>query len=206
MRKALPLLLAVVSLASGGRLAAACPLPDLRTLVAMSDHVALVRIVARHDVEEVRVIEYEVLRAFKGTPPARFAMIDELWGTEEKQADVPTPTDSAVLFLFNDPSVRAPWRAWKELARLTDGLAVLGANYAEPVLLWRDQVGMANAEAEEMMNALLKIVDPEAPRAYGVVPLETYLETLAAAVEQAAREPQTDAQGPGDGQEARTPR
>ena len=71
MNKVPPLLLTAALLAAGLPRAFACALPPLPQLVAGSDYVALVRVVARRDVNDVRVTEYEVTRTFKGAPPAR---------------------------------------------------------------------------------------------------------------------------------------
>jgi hypothetical protein len=161
--------------------------------VAMSEYVALARVVGHRDVRQVRVTECEVTRVFKGSPPARFVMIDAVWEREDQEEprDVPQPTDSAVLFLHTDPRVEAPWKDWEALTRATNGLPVLEsfAYAAEPVLLWRGIVGVADPDAERMMNLLLQAIDPDAPHAYGVVPLETYFERLEAAVEEANAPP-----------------
>ena len=186
MRKVLPLLLAVLVFGTDGPSAFACGRPPLPALVAMSEYVALVRVVGTSEVHEVRVTEYEVTRAFKGTPPARFVMIGTIWGTEDEEVrDEPQPTDSAILFLRTDAIVQAPWKDWEEVARSTRGLPVLDAFGAEPVLLWRGVTGVANVDAEMLMNVLIQAVAPDAAHAHGVVPLETYFETLAAAVEEA---------------------
>ena len=201
MRKVLPLLLAAVVFDAEGPSAFACGRPSLPALVAMSEYVALVRVVGTSDVHEVRVTEYEVTRAFKGTPPARFVMIGTIWGTEDEEAreaarDAPQPTDSAVLFLHTDPTVQAPWKDWEAVARSTRGLPVLDVFGAEPVLLWRGVGGVANEGAEMLMNLLIRGVDPDAPHVDGVVPLETYFEILAAAVEEAKALPPTEEDEP----------
>jgi hypothetical protein len=128
------------------------------------------------------VTDYEVTRVFKGTPPARFVTIGRVWGEEPEQADAPKPTGAAILLLMaGDPEVSAPWSTWEELSRLTRGTVVLGSRYELPVVSSRGVAGVVDMEEEEEER---------------FVPLATYLETLAAAVERAAHEPPETADPP----------
>lgn len=167
--------------------AEACMPPPLEHLIRMSRHVALVQVVARHEVRDTRVVEYEVVHAFHGDPPARFVLFDPP-EPEPPEEDAPALTDWAVLFLDEEAYLSAAWSSWDELARFTADTSVLGMHHLEPVLRHQDQLGVVS---EVMMEDpfLLHLLELQLPPP-SWMPLDAYTDLLERKAERVRTHPE----------------
>jgi hypothetical protein len=182
------LLVAVVLAALQHSPAEACGPLQMDALIRMSSHVALVRVVARHEVKGTQVVEYEVAHVFHGDPPHHFAVFDPP-EQEAPQPGAPQPTDWALLFLTEDPHVSASWSAWEALARFTAEMPVLASMYSEPVLLSDGQLGVVSEVLLEPPYLLdLLGLEPPAP---AWMPLETYTDAIERKVERVLAYPES---------------
>jgi hypothetical protein len=179
-----PLLLAAAVVAAPDPVQACVGPQTLEALIRESDHVALVRVVARHVVHEsTRVVEYEVVHAFQGDPPARFLLVDPPERRDDEPAQ-PAGSDWSVLFLRDEAFVGAPWSVWRELARLSADSPLLDTIHLEPVLDAQGQLGVVSAVLMEP-PFLLELLDVEPPPP-AWMPLDEYTTALERKIASAA--------------------
>jgi hypothetical protein len=143
-------------------------------------------VVARHDVKDTRVVEYEVIHTFHGDPPLRFLLFDPPQ-LDPPDPDAPSRTDWAVLFLGDEAYLSAAWSSWEALARLTAVTPVLGAFHLEPVLLSQEQLGVVSEVLVED-PFLLELLEVDLPPP-SWMPLDAYTDAIERKVERVLAHP-----------------